>query len=316
MPRSWQRSYGRRSSRSMMDGKGRLHRKHPTSRGLPGDRGGGSSVREVLDNVFAANPQARAYVLDDQAALRRHMTVFVDGKPFATARGCPTRSPQTSARSTSSRLCREVDHEHCYPRFDPQGAVPAGARARAGASRRTDFLGDNVSLALTDPRERPPLCGARSRPLRRQAAPLDGDGTGRRSRRPAYPPKPEGLEENDMWGRPLAVEHDARIWALQAGGADEPGVIWCGTLPGGLFRSDDHGESWEMIRSLWDHPKRKSGWAAAPTCPASTRFWSIRAIRSGCGSRSRPAASGSRRMPARAGRSAARACAPSTCRRS
>jgi sulfur-carrier protein len=39
----------------------------------------GSSVREVLDNVFAANPQARSYVLDDQAALRRHMTIFVDG---------------------------------------------------------------------------------------------------------------------------------------------------------------------------------------------------------------------------------------------
>jgi sulfur carrier protein ThiS len=40
----------------------------------------GGSLREVLDNVFAANPQARSYVLDDQAALRRHMTVFVDGR--------------------------------------------------------------------------------------------------------------------------------------------------------------------------------------------------------------------------------------------
>ena len=40
----------------------------------------GSSVREVLDNVFTANPQARSYVLDDQAALRRHMTIFVDGR--------------------------------------------------------------------------------------------------------------------------------------------------------------------------------------------------------------------------------------------
>ena len=59
-----------------------------------------------------------------------------------------------------------------------------------------------------------------------------------------------------MWGRPLAWS-TARIWALQAGGADEPGVLWCGTLPGGLFRSTDHGDSWEMIRSLWDHPKRK-----------------------------------------------------------
>lgn len=40
----------------------------------------GSTVREVLDAVFAENPQARGYVLDDQAGLRRHMTVFVDGR--------------------------------------------------------------------------------------------------------------------------------------------------------------------------------------------------------------------------------------------
>jgi len=46
----------------------------------PETEAGGSSVREVLDNVFAANPQARSYVLDDQAALRRHMTIFVDGR--------------------------------------------------------------------------------------------------------------------------------------------------------------------------------------------------------------------------------------------
>ncbi len=39
----------------------------------------GGTVREVLDAVFAANPQARGYVLDDQRALRRHMTIFVDG---------------------------------------------------------------------------------------------------------------------------------------------------------------------------------------------------------------------------------------------
>ena len=39
----------------------------------------GTTVREVLDNVFADNPRARSYVLDDQAGLRRHMAVFVDG---------------------------------------------------------------------------------------------------------------------------------------------------------------------------------------------------------------------------------------------
>jgi molybdopterin synthase sulfur carrier subunit len=46
----------------------------------PASQAPGSTVREVLDNVFADNPQARSYVLDDQAGLRKHMTIFVDGK--------------------------------------------------------------------------------------------------------------------------------------------------------------------------------------------------------------------------------------------
>jgi sulfur-carrier protein len=39
----------------------------------------GATVRAVLDAVFTANPQARSYVLDDQAALRKHMAIFVNG---------------------------------------------------------------------------------------------------------------------------------------------------------------------------------------------------------------------------------------------
>ena len=46
----------------------------------PQAQASGATVREVLDSVFAGNPQARGYVLDDQAALRRHMAVFVDGQ--------------------------------------------------------------------------------------------------------------------------------------------------------------------------------------------------------------------------------------------
>lgn len=40
----------------------------------------GATVAEVLAGVFADNPQAQSYVLDDQAALRKHMAIFVDGE--------------------------------------------------------------------------------------------------------------------------------------------------------------------------------------------------------------------------------------------
>ena len=38
------------------------------------------TLRTVLAQVFAAQPQARGYVLDEQGHLRRHVTVFIDGQ--------------------------------------------------------------------------------------------------------------------------------------------------------------------------------------------------------------------------------------------
>ncbi|GAA2065954.1 sialidase family protein [Streptomyces albiaxialis] len=51
-----------------------------------------------------------------------------------------------------------------------------------------------------------------------------------------------------------------RVWQLQPGGESEPGVVYAGTEPGGLFRSEDGGESFELVRSLWEHPTRAE-WA-------------------------------------------------------
>lgn len=46
------------------------------------------------------------------------------------------------------------------------------------------------------------------------------------------------------------------VWSLVRGG---DGRIWCGTIPGGLFVSDDEGDSWQLVRSLWDREERQ-GW--------------------------------------------------------
>ena len=40
----------------------------------------GQTVREVLDCVFESNDRLRTYILDDQSALRKHMTILVDGR--------------------------------------------------------------------------------------------------------------------------------------------------------------------------------------------------------------------------------------------
>lgn len=42
----------------------------------------GESVRIVLDGYFQRHPRARGYVLNDRGALRKHMAVFLDGRPI------------------------------------------------------------------------------------------------------------------------------------------------------------------------------------------------------------------------------------------
>ncbi len=71
---------------------------------------------------------------------------------------------------------------------------------------------------------------------------------------PAYPPKPEGFEDRDMWGREREWA-TKNVWALEPA-LDAEGGLWCGTMPGGLFRSVDRGQSWALVESLWQHPTR------------------------------------------------------------
>jgi len=47
----------------------------------------GGTLRSVLERVFATHERLRGYVLDDQGSLRRHVTVFVDGRRVADRSG-------------------------------------------------------------------------------------------------------------------------------------------------------------------------------------------------------------------------------------
>ena len=50
------------------------------------------------------------------------------------------------------------------------------------------------------------------------------------------------------------------LWAFSPGGRDQPGTIYIGTEPGGLFKSTNNGDSFELMRGLWDHESRKGQW--------------------------------------------------------
>jgi len=47
----------------------------------------------------------------------------------------------------------------------------------------------------------------------------------------------------------------AKVWNVRASPA-EPGVLYAGVEPAGLFRSEDDGDSWDLIPALTKHPTR------------------------------------------------------------
>jgi photosystem II stability/assembly factor-like uncharacterized protein len=119
------------------------------------------------------------------------------------------------------------------------------------------FLGDPVSMVLHDPRDSAIYAGLTlghfGVKFRRS---LDGGKTWVDLTPPQYPAG-ETIAPSPMTPdaqRPPATLKE--IWALEPGGPDQPGLLWAGTIPGGLFRSMDQGETWELVRGLWDRPER------------------------------------------------------------
>ncbi|MEM7456919.1 MAG: glycosyl hydrolase [Planctomycetota bacterium] len=65
---------------------------------------------------------------------------------------------------------------------------------------------------------------------------------------PAYP---EGSKLAD--GKDAVLKYP---WAMAAGSKKQPGRVYFGSEPGGLFISDDDGDSFRLCEPLWNHPTR------------------------------------------------------------
>ncbi len=76
--------------------------------------------------------------------------------------------------------------------------------------------------------------------------------------RPSVSGRPGGTPEESYSGGPIPTTPEVllKVWNIEPGRADEPGVLYAGAQPASLFKSTDRGESWEMIESLYDHPHR------------------------------------------------------------
>ena len=136
-------------------------------------------------------------------------------------------------------------------------------RSAAGwAISNHHFLGEPVSAILPDPRDRSLYAALNlghfgTKLWRSPDRGGNGPGNGpnwQEITTPAYPPQPDPPSPEDKTPWKLEL-----IWTLEAGGRDEPGALYAGTIPGGLFRSNDQGATWSLMRGLWDRPERL-GW--------------------------------------------------------
>lgn len=121
------------------------------------------------------------------------------------------------------------------------------ARKSGGWSvARNDFPGIPVTAALHDARDGALYAvlkhGHFGTKLHRSD---DHGGSWSELAAPAFPA--------DAAGSPALFQ----VWTLEAGLAAEPGRLWAGALPAGLFRSDDRGAHWEQVSALWNVPERE-----------------------------------------------------------
>lgn len=126
---------------------------------------------------------------------------------------------------------------------------------------KVDFIGQTCNMLVFDRRDRTLYVafdhGHFGVKLQRST---DEGNTWEECGVPVYPE----FTENDRKKQEEAGEVGARrdfsslkeIWELTPGGADQPGVLWAGTIPGGLFRSDDAGQTWKLTESLWHREER------------------------------------------------------------
>ncbi len=82
------------------------------------------------------------------------------------------------------------------------------------------------------------------------------------------------LRSSDDYGRTWTEPNEApirfpadsgvslkNIWQICPGTAADPNTLYCGVEPAALFESRDDGETWSLVRGLFDHPHRPR-WAS------------------------------------------------------
>lgn len=61
----------------------------------------------------------------------------------------------------------------------------------------------------------------------------------------------------EVAGEPFEVD---QVWHVEPGHSSQPGRLYAGTMPGGLYASDDRGDSWNPVPGINAHATRNEWW--------------------------------------------------------
>jgi molybdopterin converting factor small subunit len=215
----------------------------------------GTTVEEVVHSLADAHPRLRGWVLDENGALRRHVSLFLNDR--STGLHDPV-SPQDRIFILGAISGGASDVELLVG--TRKGLfVLRGARGGGMDVAVRQFAGQTCEYAIKD---------------RRTGTYYAAMTHGQFGPHLYYTDDPSGdWEEASGIAFPEGGgESVERIWTIQP--AERDGVLWAGVAPAALFRSEDSGRSWTLVRSLWEEPSRPLwGIGAGGQCLHSIATW-------------------------------------------
>ncbi len=199
----------------------------------------GDTVDAALADLERLHPVLRGFIRDERGSVRKHLALFVDGVPADQATPVAAQAQVSVLPAISGGADDQIEllvgtRKGLVTLRGPRGGELAVA-GRALAGRMVDYaIHDERTgtyfAACNDMHHGPRIW--RSRSAEDGYAPTSG---------PVFPEDVGATVE--------------RIWVITPG--ETPGELWAGVAPAALFHSVDDGETFTLVRSLWDRPERQ-----------------------------------------------------------
>jgi len=83
------------------------------------------------------------------------------------------------------------------------------------------------------------------------------------SGRPLGTPEEANQAASDAESVLQTPEKVRKVWHIAPGRKNEPNVLYAGIQPASLFKSNDRGETWQLVEGLYNHPHRPTWYPGA-----------------------------------------------------